>query len=272
MGIEMEAFDRTILKNRTAAYLQKKTGKLDNCSIYLKKKKNAFEFLFTDYTHEKVYNGWAVYNSSFSKEKSSESIVFKDKEILKCIGWLISNSLFNVETGNISFDVKDDSLKIVCFEELIKEIYFLMKNDSEHDISVFSSDPLVNRIFLLIQPDNSASEDFPYRVALLTKNSWGEYFFNMIDLSGIENSDEKCYKISNVIYDLLKNVPTASIKYKISFLTNIPDGDIVKEKIESGLQQFRGKRGKAGEMENEIDGLIKSPDEPDESRPILDLL
>ncbi|MBU0994451.1 MAG: class I adenylate cyclase [Proteobacteria bacterium] len=249
IGIDMSEFDLAILKNRTAAFLTKKPGKLTRCSTWLGKTKNQQIFLISDRGHEDTA-GWYLYSGMNTIIKESATLLLKNPDALKVVGWIIANHLYSEDGENIVFESGDDCFVLKNATTWVKDVIHFMQEGDTGDESVFLESPSWKNLYILLKPEPSAGNALPSGMELLIKNSWGEYFSDTVDLSHIAIESEKCYKIAKVIWAYMEKSPSFALNYK---LTGRLESDLkgMKKAIDDIIRNFISKeKNKSGETED----------------------
>nr|MDA8402884.1 class I adenylate cyclase [Desulfobacteraceae bacterium] len=175
----MKKNDLTILKNRTAAFLQKKLTKLPRCSSSLRRKTN----MVIEISEFMGQNTWSVIDISDWALKTLKTPLFTGPEYLKSIGWVFANHLH--------------TSRITPESALLTEIVTFFAHIFPRPDSVFTKAPYFEKILILLTAHEPGGS--PTHADYLLFNSWGEFFFNTLDLSGIESIEGKWYKIKELI-------------------------------------------------------------------------
>lgn len=244
--ITMNAEDLTILKNRTAAFVQKKPGKIPRCSTFLRVKARDLS-LWVGPTRDQK-GSWSVYG------QGDPVPLFTGPEYLKTLGWIFANTL-----NQARFITRPRNfLRIKAFLDGL----FPLTD------TVFSTPPQIKRIVILFK----GSEPGIWSAAdHLIINSWGEFYFDSIELSDLESLEQKCYKTAEFIFaSQLKN-PDSNLEYLICR----PEGDhhssldnIVRDQLDMLAERStsKGAPSERGTFPPENTAL------PGKPKPFLDLL
>lgn len=270
IGIDMSAFNLSILKNRTAAFLTKKPGKISRCSTWLEKMRGRLKFLLTDRGHDNAA-GWHIYGGTKTIPRSSGALLFRERDFLKAAGWIVANHLYSETRDNVCFESSEKGFfkenKAIWFKELIT---FMTEGDSS-DESPFLYDPTWQTLYMQLKPGSEIGQGLASGLDMFVKNSWGEYFFDTVDLSYIGNESEKCNKIAAVIWVYMVKSPAFTLKYKLSVMGDSePSGT---EKTVSEIIQLFIEAEKKKSEKTEIDDLTKILETPiTEPRPYLDMI
>lgn len=271
IGIEMNAFDLSILKNRTAAFLTKKPGKIPRCSTWLEKMRGRLMLLVTERCPTPS-SGWYVYGSAKRPTVSFDSLLFQDPDFLKVVGWVIANRLNPPAMDSISFeDSMEDPFSEHDRKAWFEELSVHMTQEDRSDESSFLKDPSWLTLYLLLKPGRQSGHGFPSGIDLLVKNTWDEYYFDSVDLSYIVKESEKWYKISSVIWAYLVKSPHFALKYQLASAGGEEVSGIA-EAVSEILRQFMEvERKKKGQTENRGQA---DPVEPLllDARPFLDVI
>lgn len=97
--------------------------------------------------------------------------------------------------------------------------------------------PKWERMAILLHAFSDHVDEWLDSAEFLIVNSWGEIFFESVDLSFINGIPSQCYKISEYIWKYNKNAKADRIPYFVFELGKGRD-DIILRRIESGLNSF----------------------------------
>jgi adenylate cyclase class 1 len=169
--LSMSRNDLNILKNRTAAFLQKKPGKLPRCSTGLKARAE----LKIKLIKNPVDDSWFASDVS----EWDRPPLFTGPEFTKTLGWVFANALHQ------SLDTSTSPL-------LEETAGFLSKYFPRPD-HVFAQDPFYEGMLIVLTVPGQ--DGTPQKADILLVNSWGEVFYESLDLSAIESMENKWYTL-----------------------------------------------------------------------------
>lgn len=198
ISINMIKEDLEILKNRTAAFLQKKPGKLTRCSTFLSKKRGQIFFTLTDDSLDTRQSRWSVALKNQQKHPLSPPL-FTGPELLKATGWLISNRLLNKNSGNLSVSYNTSINRFSTPETVIQAADNFFSDYFPRPDAVFKSPPVWEKLVIMLKtetPDRDSVSSFDFLLA----NSWGEFYFDSKDLPCVESTTQKWYIIAEFIF------------------------------------------------------------------------
>ena len=237
----MDDLELVSLKNRISAILKKEQGKIPRCSRYLQLRGQQPLSVFGS---DEL---WYVYDNRERKLRNKDLAIFKDKELLRVIGWIIYNALCL------------NDLSLVKFQSLKSEItsgkagrLLSIANDFFSDkkkVEKYYTESVWEKIFVSVKTESFYKKEKFTSAEIILKNSWGEYFFLITDLADIEIFELKCYKIANVIWKYFQTTPDFNIKYFV-YTYDSWDSDLVVKKIDELITNFINKARK--ECDNNI--------------------
>lgn len=175
--LTMKKEDLDILKNRTAAFLQKKPGKLPKCSTYLRHKTPDLDMMIHPLPDRAGQWGVSLAGSPVP--------LFSGPEYLKTLGWIFANQLHRSRfiTSPPHFqDVRN------FLSPLFPRPDHVFSRDSQWEKLVF---------FFKTPAQGATMSSADY----LVFNSWGEGYFDTIELSTIESPEQKWYKCCEIIFN-----------------------------------------------------------------------
>ena len=265
LGIEMNEFDLSILKNSIASFLTRKPGKLPKCSVWLAQAKHRLNFLITDRGHDGTRK-WHIYYVKKRTERDDTTLVFNDSDALKATGWLLANQLFVKSAQNVTFEIASDNVLGSRASTGFLELADFMTLDGKEDKAVFSKEPVWRSLYGLLKFDRADAGASPHCMDFLVVNSWEEYFFDSVDLSHIANESEKWYKISNVIWGYMEKTPSFLLNFNLASWTR-NDVHPIRKSVGDILETYRSQGGKrdAGNDDNGTPGQ----EDPGKGRPKL---
>lgn len=206
--LSMKKDDLDILKNRTAAFLQKKPGKLPKCSTYLRHKTPDLDLMI--HPQPERNDAW---NVSLAGKTPP---LFSGPEYLKTLGWIFANQL------HLS--------RFITSPPHFQEIRGFLSPLFPRPDHVFTSQPQWERVVLLFKKQQNIPEISS--VDYLIFNSWGEAFFDSIELSSIESMEQKCYKCAEIIFNFQAKNQDVLLRHFIC-----RTGDVQRLSIENKIVQ-----------------------------------
>ncbi|GAB6095158.1 hypothetical protein JCM14469_14100 [Desulfatiferula olefinivorans] len=188
--IAMRPEDLSILKNRTAAFIQKKPGKIPRCSTILRTRARNLSLWIGPDREQKT--AWAVYG------QGDPTPLFTGPDYLKVLGFIFANAL--------------NEARFITHPRHFLTIRAFLDHLYPRPDGVFTAPPRIEKIVLLFKDDargNLIAADH------LTFNSWGEFYFDTIELSALESLEAKCYKTAEFIFTAHVKHPDSKLQYLI---------------------------------------------------------
>jgi hypothetical protein len=188
--ITMRPEDLTILKNRTAAFIQKKPGKIPRCSTILRARASHLSLWIGP--DRDCKGAWAVYGHG------DPTALFTGPEYLKVLGFVFANAL--------------NEARFITHPRHFQKIRAFLDGLFPRPDAVFSQPPRMEKIVILFKEDASGNLNAADH---LTFNSWGEFYFDSIELSSLESLEGKCYKTAEFIFTTHMKHPDSKLQYLI---------------------------------------------------------
>ncbi|MCK5541617.1 MAG: class I adenylate cyclase [Desulfobacterales bacterium] len=205
----------TILKNKTKERLNKSPNKIPECSTYIKQK-----IMETICIKNRSMVSWYI-PSQPSKKKSP--LLYSNSHLLGILGWIIENQLYNRYSSSI---VLKTDLKL--FESSkdqidIDKIYLVLQPLKPLSDNEFETKPVWKKIVVLLIFKNFEGLNMLKKAEILTSNTWGELFLEVLEFDMNTTIKSKCEKIA------LKIITYSASDLKILFfqLASEYDPDVV---------------------------------------------
>ena len=195
----MKKDDLEILKNRTAAFLRKKPGKIARCSSFLRAQSGKIRFSLTQKAGIKGEEFWAVHECHDTDSRNADKIVFTCDGYLHALGFLFSN-LLHTAMGDA---------KPSFFDEIVEFFHDVFQSPDD----VFFKPAVFDHVLVLLKASSHKGE--LGSVEILSSNSWGEFHYDSMDVSAIESPEGKCYKITELLAPFRSNVSDVRLKFLV---------------------------------------------------------
>ncbi len=204
--------DLKILKNRIARYYQKKPGKIPNCSTYLRAQTGKESLLISCEADQYMGDIWAVYGSYHTSKDKEQAILFNGPELLKIIGWIIKNNIYSKRKTSLYFSSAESKMLSRSAKGLFFEVVDFL-SDTPHDYSLTASMPVWDKIILTLTSQASEDSNTFDHYDFIVRNTWGEMYFDSVDLSHITNEQIKSQKIAETIWTYMKQTPEFNLDF-----------------------------------------------------------
>ena len=202
--------DSHILHNKALKIMKTKKGRIATCSIFLRFKPHAKLILIprsgtTDITEEK--QTWLLFSQK-NKRESKPKLIYTAPYPTQVMGWCFANHLFTREASQLeiqsSLTLSTSFNKVTGFDEL----YLNLEPWMPLSDGPFAASPYWEKIVVILtdytpspQGKNRGEDALPLprRAECLARNSWGEIFFEAVDLPQTDNPDETFNHIAKKI-------------------------------------------------------------------------
>ncbi len=240
----MDDLELLSLKNRISAILKRDEGKIPRCSRYLYARGDrSISVSGSD-------NLWYIYDNRERELRNKESIIFKAKELLRAIGWIIYNSLCLNDLSLVKFQ----SLQSEITSGKARQILGIVNDffSDKKEVKKYYTKPVWKKIFVSVKTESFYKKKQFTFAEMLLKNSWGEYYFLVVDLADIEKFELKCYKIAKVMWGYFEDSSSFNIKYFVYTFESWQNALVVK-KIDEIITGFIKNAKRTGENDIYLD-------------------
>lgn len=234
--INMQQSDLQILKDRISVYFKPKPLKLPSCSAFLRARsgQHPLVIVFRCIENENV---WSLFDTTESGVREAKAI-FNSFDLVMIFGWIISNQLCKNNPTSLIIQSNTSHISKLDAKHLFIELYsyFVDRTIRLEDSQHLSA---LGKLAIVIVKDRIDERDL-ISIYFLYQNTNGEIFFTSLSLTDVENKTSKCYKINEIIQNLIfidpvQTVPIQKIPYiirKVGAGVNDPD-DIIDYFIDS---------------------------------------
>ena len=219
-----------VLKNKAKSILSNKKGKIPICSIFLRIRPHKTIIIKRNAPSGKP-GEWHVYSQLTNSDTYP---IYSSMFFLQTIGWIMSNHLYIRGTSSIKLPGGTNIYGSLDRKSNIDDIYMALQPWMPLSDDPFLSPAHWERIVILMTTKPGKSGQTLNQSQLLARNSWGEIFFDVVNLETIDNLEHKCYLTGKKIMDYLKTDP----KYSIFQLSGQPIPGLI-QKIKTIVENSR---------------------------------
>jgi len=231
-----EARKWKILTNKAKELLSAKKGKIGGCSIYLKRS-TCKEFVISSSRQEDVREKWYL---STEPPEGGLVTLYSSASFLGIMGWLMTNGFYNRYKSNISLNTACRIYQGAGIKSDPDKVYLAVQPVKPLSDNVFIKDPLVDRLVVVLKSEQKRwTGDFK-AVELLFKNTWGEFFFETLELADLAKPKEKCYRVAMKI----KECYSSQLRLTIFQLAKEPcpkSAGLIRESVEQAVKEEMGR-------------------------------
>lgn len=244
--IDMKEADLDILVNRTATFRQKVEGKIIFASAFLRRNNKERVFKLKEAVIENGLNHWQVYLSIQYGQNIGDQLVYVGKSFLKSVGWLLSNQFVDSDFSNVKVEISEEQNHFTNPASSVNLVFDFFKSYfTKRPDYVYREERRNDRILFYINGDQRTGSENLYSVDYLLINSWGELYFDTLNLSCLERTAQKCYKIAITVFHLLQAENGSNFQYFVCkpqsvegrSIPDVIDNLIDKLKNESGMSE-----------------------------------
>jgi adenylate cyclase, class 1 len=202
------------IQNRISTIFTTRPNKIPRCSAYIKAKAESGKLHLIFRCAKAEDSIWNVYEQQTIPPRKNQQKLYTGSGLSQLTGWLDVNRLALNPSKSIIMDMGDHSLsdrQAIIFID--KALHFLNAPLSNHEYT--AARPSWNRILVAVESNPSGGNNRYERFDILIKNTWGEIFHHHLAIKDIENNLLKCYKLSNLLNLLTKDMPTDDPQYLI---------------------------------------------------------
>ncbi len=237
-AIDMTDRDLSILTNQIAAHFRQAPGKIPKCSSYIRRNAAVLKLIVAGEQSENGTPAWSVYGLDEHRVINRDALLFEGPELLKTAAWLISNGLYKGKISVVGFQAAMSSeVTGQQARRIVHRAYDFFKSGMTAHLHAEQPPSWINLLICL----HRTWGEKEYRLAradFLIMNTWGEFFFDVLDLLPIENETLACYTVSEHIWSFLQGRPSFDMQYRMIQ----PKGtgtDQAEGTVENYLEQFK---------------------------------
>lgn len=190
--------DITALKNRTAAFLRGKPGKIHRCSVFLKARADGG--MRFGVSNIETLRGQGDVWVLFDETRGQGEVIHSSPGILGIAGFLLANGMDGSTLGQTPKALKDAE---AFFDDVLPR--------PDHSYG----QPATTLKTLVLLTAHSRTGDLE-TVDVLSCNSWGEFFYGALDVAAIESPEAKCYKITEFITPFRSGKTESKTEYQVN--------------------------------------------------------
>jgi adenylate cyclase class 1 len=245
----MKKEDIAILRNRTAAFMRRKTWKIPRCSTWLKERGKTTRFAVTSVMNSGDRTVFVLHE----KDQGPEKPVYSSPGYLGLMGFLFANSM------NTALDDTPPYFGRIAD-------YF--RGMLPRPDGVFAALPHPEKTFVLLKAPSRTGD--LESVDILSANSWGEFYYTALDVSGIESPEGKCYKITDFITPFHSGKSSTTFEYLV-----FPDDALKHYPYVESLRTMVARTPEPEDVPEEhsrMDDISETENKPrPKQKPLLDL-
>ncbi len=202
------------IQNRISTIFTTRPNKIPRCSAYIKAKAESGKLCLIFRCAKTEDSIWNIYEQQTIPSKKSHQKLFTGSGLSHLTGWLNVNRLALDPSKSIIMEMGDHYLsERQAMDFIHKALHFL--NNPISNQEYLATYPSWNRILVAVEANPSGGNNRYERFDILIQNTWGEIFHHNLVVKDIENNLLKCYKLSNFLNILTKNVPSDDLQYLI---------------------------------------------------------
>ena len=221
-----------ILTNKAKELLSAKKGKIGKCSIYLKR--STFkELVISSSRKQDVREKWYL---STEPPNGGPATLYSSASFLGVMGWLMANGLYNRYKSNISLKAACRIYQGAGIESDPDKVYLAVQPVKPLSDNVFIQDPLVDRLVVVLKSEQKRWAGDFNTVELLFKNTWGEFYFETLDMADLAKPKDKCYRVAMKI----KECYSSQLRFAIFQLAKEPcskSAGRIRESVEQAVKE-----------------------------------
>ncbi len=226
-----------VLRNAAGSLFETQPGKLPACSLDLRAKAKSRQLALIG-SDDPLLPVWSVWDQSRIGPGCEPDPVFEGPELLRTIGFLLYNRLWPPPGSQFRFITGASGLTQGALRRTVHQVAAFVGR-YECDLSVYNRTAQWQKIVVvLIGPPDGPVAGFQSAEYLLT-NSWGEFYFDLLELSGITADAVKYRKIADLIQHY-KNSSSADHCEHYLCLPGIARPQAAIDQIEKNINKPQG--------------------------------
>ena len=214
-AIDMTERDLHVLTNRIAGHFRQAPGKIAKCSSYTRRNAAALQVIVAGMQGESGNSVWSVYGQEGRRAMDWDALLFEGPELLKTAAWLISNNLYSGKTSVIGFQAAA-SCEVTGHQarRFVQSVYDFFK-DGMAVLLPTEQPPSWKNLLVCLHRTGAEKGRRLVCADFLVMNTWGEFFFDVLDLLPTENETLACYTVSEHIWIFLKEGLSFDLRYQM---------------------------------------------------------
>ncbi len=227
--------DLAPLRSRLEERFAAKAGRIPHASAWLRAKRQSVAVHVKSLRGPTDTDRWAVCEQGTHASGEKEIVLFSDVRLLRVLGWIILNGLYNPRRSSVVFHQVHSTIAARRAEALIKSMeQFFRMEPSAGDLDAA---PAWARLLVVLDIGLGPRQPHLSSADLLIRNTWGEMFHLPLDLGHLENNLLRCYEIAKVVRQYREQAPTGKFEFKIYHSSTIEDAQAEKN-INEFIQSF----------------------------------
>lgn len=234
-AVQMTDRDLTVLTNRIAACFRQEAGKIPRCSSNARRNTSAIQFVVEGKLGGDGRTVWSVFGDEEQRSVKKEALFFRGPELLKTAGWLILNGFYAGKKSHVTFQAE-----ALCeatgnqARRFVQGVYDFFGSGDES----YGKPPAWTGVMVCLHRSGGEKDARPVRAGFLARNTWGELFFDVLELADSSSAVQACYHIAEHLWIFLKNAPSFQLPYRVV----CPDGGggaaEAERTVEKYLEEF----------------------------------
>lgn len=225
-----------ILTNRAKELLSAKKSKIGECSIYLKRS-TLKRFVISSSRKEDVREKWYLLVEG---QNGGLDTLYSSPGFLGVMGWLMTNGLYNRYKSTISLGATCRIYQGAGIESDPDKVYMAVQPVKPLSDNVFIQEPYTDRLVIVLKSEQKRWPGDFAAAELLFKNTWGEFFFETLNLGDLAKRKDKCYRVAMKIKDSYN----PKLRFTIFQLPKEPcpeSAGLIRETVEQAVKEKMGK-------------------------------
>lgn len=231
------------LRKRRESYFTTKPGKIPYCSASRRAEGPTPTLRVAWQQDRSGAKQWTVYHGLSGNPQKKEVPLFVAPELLRVLGWVVLNRLCSRRSHLVLLRDHGSPMLKQGAQSLLEALLTFFPNQATPFLHARDASPRWWKVFVALDTGVDPAKHVAPSVDCLLQNTWGEMFFDSLDLRDIENDLLRCYDIAKRVWHYVGGAGIGETEYWIYEYPTIRAGKTMSA-IEDFLESFRDAEGK----------------------------
>ena len=156
---------------------------------------------------------WSVRQAALRETGDEGRRLFEGPELLRVLGWTVLNGLCGNDPSAIRIEHLQRPVLARRAERLLEELHRFFQASA--DALPAGATPSWRRAFVALNTGHLPGDRALVSAEYLMENSWGQLFFQAVDLTPLENDALRCYEVARRLSSCITNPARSRFAYRI---------------------------------------------------------
>ena len=226
------------LRGRRESYFKTKPGKIPYCSASLRAEVIPRTLCAAWRQDPSGAKRWEVYHRLTRDSEKKEGRLFVAPELLRVLGWVVLNRLCRQRSELMLLRNYGSPILRKGIQSLLEALLAFFSNEATPFLRARDTSPRCWKVFVALDTGLDPASHVVRPADYLVQNTWGEMFFDSLDLKDIENDLLRCYEIAKRMWHYIGGTVAGETEYRIYEGPTIRAGKTMRA-VENFMECFR---------------------------------